>query len=131
MQTGGVLAVAHIDPQAGIPIHLINGKAIPVLQSKQGVHQAEVRINVRHRQCQWRNTKSISQGSSQISLWRSRSSLVLRQPDIGGLFREAQQHTKIFLCHAPHCAEKVDSFTDCHNCQLHFDYRCNQYSKYV
>ena len=34
MQTGGILAVAHIDPQTDLSIQFVNGKAISVLQGK-------------------------------------------------------------------------------------------------
>ena len=71
MQTSGVFAMAHVDPQADLPVQLVNSEAIPVLQREQRVHQSEVGVNVWHRQRQWGYTEGISQRSGQINLLMS------------------------------------------------------------
>ena len=114
----GILVFTHIDLQADFPIGFVDMESVSVFQGEQRVHQTDIGINVRYGESLRRYVKSISQCCSQVRFRSSCPCFVLDKTNIGRLLREAHLHTKIFLSHTTHIAEKVDSFANGHNHSL-------------
>ena len=107
-----------MNAQMHLILTLADFKPVAVFQSEQRVHQSGIGVNVRYIQRLGRNVKRLCQRSGHVRFGRSGTILVLRKANICGFLRKAQRHAKVFLCHAPHHAEKVNAFTNRHNSHL-------------
>ena len=102
-----VAAPGLVQTQTDFSINLTDLQVIHVLQGKQGVHHANVAVNVRQIEGLGRYIQSLRQLIRQIGFWCPGAGFILRHTDIGGLLRKAHQRAKIFLRHTPQIAEAL------------------------
>ena len=118
MEPGRFFPLERIHPKMYFSVALADFQSVAVLKREQRVHKTHIGVDVRHGQGMGRDPQYLCQRGRQVCLGRPRSVLLLGKADIGGLLREAQRHTKIFLRHAAQNAEKVNAFSNRHNGQL-------------
>lgn len=104
-----ILPVVH--PEAHIAISFLHTEAIAVLQREKRVHEADVGINIRHRDGVRRDAENGRHLCCQVGLRIAVLGLILRHAHIGGGGREAQQLPEITLRHSQTLAEAADAFT--------------------
>lgn len=67
--TGGVPPFAGIETEQDFSVPVFNGKAIEVLQSEQGMHQAQIAVDVRNIQRKRRDTEKLSDMRTSPRTW--------------------------------------------------------------
>ena len=108
VQLSRLLAVTKIHSQADIALGFFYIQAISVFQGEKRVHEADIRINIRHRYGMGRYTEDLRHLCRQVSLRIPILGFILRHAYVGGIGREAQKLTQITLRYLNTLAEMMN-----------------------
>ena len=91
-----LFALVFADFQTNFSVCFADGQPIHIFKGKEGVHKADLTVNVGYIKRLRGNIKRLCQRSRSIRLRFAGASFLLRQTHIGVPFGEADSRTKIF-----------------------------------